>query len=65
MARRIQPIPDPRRQFEPGPLNRLAERLRRRRPNRPGGPETGGVPVEPEKPRGLSGGAAAALEFDD
>jgi len=27
--------------------------------------DDGGVPVEPNRPRGLSGGAAAALEFDD
>ncbi len=25
----------------------------------------GGVPVEPDRPRNLSGGAAAALEYDD
>ena len=28
-------------------------------------PDDGGVPVEPNKPRGLEGGAAAPLEFDD
>ena len=27
-------------------------------------PEAGGVPVEPNRPNTLSGGAAAALEFD-
>jgi hypothetical protein len=27
--------------------------------------EDGGVPVDPNQPLGLSGGAAAALEFDD
>jgi hypothetical protein len=27
--------------------------------------DDGGVPVEPDKPRNLEGGAAAALEFDD
>ncbi len=27
--------------------------------------EDGGVPVEPDSPKNLSGGAAAALEFDD
>jgi hypothetical protein len=27
--------------------------------------DDGGVLVEPDKPRNLSGGAAAALEFDD
>lgn len=32
-----------------------------------GGPdlEEGGVPVEPNRPKDMSGGAAAALEFDD
>ena len=28
-------------------------------------PEDGGVPVEPNKPNTLTGGAAAELEFDD
>jgi hypothetical protein len=28
-------------------------------------PDDGGVPVEPNKPNTLSGGAAAELEFDD
>ena len=27
--------------------------------------DEGGVPVDPNKPRTLEGGAAAALEFDD
>ena len=27
--------------------------------------DSGGVPVEPDRPRNLSGGAAAALEYDD
>jgi hypothetical protein len=27
--------------------------------------DDGGVPVEPNKPRNLEGGAAAALDFDD
>jgi hypothetical protein len=65
MVRRILPIPNARPQFEAGPLNRLAERLRRRRPKRPRGPEAGGVPVKPDNPRGLEGGAAAAMDFDD
>jgi hypothetical protein len=30
-----------------------------------GEPDQGGVPVEPNRPNTLSGGAAAALEFDD
>ena len=37
---------------------------RRRRP-RPDGLEPDGVPVRPDRPSGLSGGAAAALEFDE
>ena len=28
-------------------------------------PDDGGVPVEPNNPRGLQGGAAAPLELDD
>ena len=28
-------------------------------------PDLGGVPVEPNRPNTLGGGAAAALEFDD
>jgi hypothetical protein len=32
---------------------------------RPRDLDEGGVLVEPNKPKGLSGGAAAALEFDD
>ncbi len=37
--------------------------LNRRR--RPKGKEDGGVPVEPDAPKNLSGGAAVAMEFDD
>jgi hypothetical protein len=39
---------------------------RRRGPERrfPKHPDAGGVPVEPNRPNHLSGGAAAALEFD-
>jgi len=40
-------------------------RARKRRGKRGRNPEDGGVPVEPDKPRGLEGGAAAALEFDN
>ena len=40
------------------------ERRRRRRRRRKD-LDDGGVPVEPNKPLNLSGGAAAALEFDD
>ena len=32
---------------------------------RPRDKDEGGVPVEPDNPRNLSGGAAAELEFDD
>jgi hypothetical protein len=36
-----------------------------RRKRKPGpDPEEGGVPAVPDRPRGLSGGAAAALDFD-
>jgi hypothetical protein len=38
---------------------------RRRRRRRRKDLDEGGVPVEPNKPNNLSGGAAAALEFDD
>lgn len=38
-----------------------------KRPRRkPGGePESGGVPAVPDRPKNLSGGAAAAMEFED
>ena len=36
-----------------------------RKPKRGRDLDDGGVPVEPDRPRNLSGGAAAALEFDD
>ena len=38
---------------------------RKRKPRRGKDLDDGGVPVEPDKPKDLSGGAAAALEFDD
>ncbi|MGI8610713.1 MAG: hypothetical protein ACR2KH_00320 [Sphingomicrobium sp.] len=41
-----------------------AQETRRRRRRRKD-LDDGGVPVEPNKPKNLSGGAAAALEFDD
>ncbi len=41
-----------------------AQETRRRRRRRKD-LDDGGVPVEPNKPKSLSGGAAAALEFDD
>ena len=40
-----------------------AERRRRRRGRK--NLDDGGVPVAPDKPRNLFGGAAAALEFED
>jgi len=37
-----------------------------RKPRRPGkAPDAGGVPVEPDRPRDLTGGAAAPLDFED
>ena len=61
------PRPDPlpgsnRGNFTLGPI-RVAIKRWRRRPGKK--PEDGGVPVEPNRPNTLSGGAAAALEFDD
>ena len=41
------------------------KRRRRRRARRGKDLDDGGVPVEPNKPKNLSGGAAAALEFED
>ena len=38
---------------------------KRKRPPRKGGDELEREPVEPDKPRPLEGGAAAALEFDE
>ncbi len=35
------------------------------RKGRPKSPDAGGLPVDPDKPKGLSGGAEAALDFDD
>ena len=43
-------------------LRWIEARKRRRRGRRD--LEDGGVPVEPNKPKNLSGGAAAALEFE-
>lgn len=45
-------------------VRRMVGRLRRG-PRRPGGEAGEGVPVEPNRPLDLSGGAAAALEFDE
>ena len=43
-------------------VRNMVERVRRRRSDGEAGE---GVPVEPNRPSNLSGGAAAALEFDD
>ena len=62
-------LPPRKRRFDPsrsfgiqfsGWIETQKRRRRRRRDL-----DDGGVPVEPDKPRNLSGGAAAALEFDD
>jgi len=45
--------------------NLLPAYLRSRRKKRGPDLEDGGVPVEPNRPKDMSGGAAAALEFDD
>lgn len=45
-------------------VRRMVDRLRRDR-KRPDGESGETVPVEPDRPSNLSGGAAAALEFDD
>ena len=36
-----------------------------KRPPKPRDLDDGGVPVEPNRPNNLTGGAAAELEFDD
>lgn len=61
------PRPDPVRGPFP-PRSQLATlamvaMLQRRRKDKD--PDQGGVPVEPNRPSTLSGGAAAGLEFDD
>jgi hypothetical protein len=43
-------------------MTALVAMLTRRRKDKD--PDQGGVPVEPNRPNTLSGGAAAALEFD-
>ena len=45
--------------------NLLPAYLRSRRKKRGPDFEDGGVPVEPNRPKDMSGGAAAALEFDE
>ena len=57
-----------RRRRSPGmrwqDLLRFLDRRPGKRPPPKDG-DHGGVPVEPDKPKGLSGGAAAELEYDD
>jgi hypothetical protein len=57
-------IPNARLQFEPG-FEARRWKFWKPRPRRGRDLDDGGVPVEPDRPRDLSGGAAAALEFDD
>ena len=49
--------------FGPGQGGPLRFRSARRKPG--ADPESGGVPVSPDRPGSLSGGAAAALEFEN
>jgi hypothetical protein len=61
------PRPDPvgrpsRRRSHLATLALVAMLARRRKGK---DPDRGGVPVEPNRPNTLTGGAAAALEFDD
>ncbi|UVO49850.1 hypothetical protein M0208_04690 [Sphingomonas sp. SUN019] len=48
-------------------LRRLVARFKKRdrKPKRPADDGGEGVPVEPNRPNNLTGGATAALEFDD
>jgi len=64
------PIPDlPRgashRRIHQVMVRRVLARLKRDRRDPFREPDAGGVPVEPDKPNTLSGGAAAPLEYDD
>ncbi|WP_199857171.1 hypothetical protein [Sphingomonas sp. EC-HK361] len=56
-----------RRERREALLARIAEQAQSRKRKRPGKDGAGGypVPVEPNRPNNLTGGAAAALEFDD
>jgi hypothetical protein len=63
-------IDAPGRSFTPGfaaaALALALQRLGRgRNKGKPRDRDRGGVPVEPNRPNTLTGGAAAALEFDD
>jgi hypothetical protein len=46
-------------------LTWIEQDRRAKKRRRPKGEEPGGVPVEPNRPSTLSGGAAAVLEYDD
>lgn len=63
LDRRLPPI-DPLPRLG---LPRLPRHLGRNGPKRRRDPkgEAGGLPVRPDRPSGLSGGAAAAMDFDD
>ena len=67
IRRALRGIPSPWREAIADQMMRGRNRPRRgrNRPKRDRDPDHGGVPVDPNKPRGLQGGAAAALEFDD
>jgi hypothetical protein len=54
------------RSFTPGFDGLLRSPFLRRKRSRKGpDPEEGGVPAEPDRPNTLSGGAAAALDFEE
>ena len=66
MPRHDPPRRRPRRRIEwigLGPDGAALDRMNRRKRRRD--KDDGGVPVEPDKPLGLSGGAAAALDFEN
>ena len=62
---RHDPVPRVLRSLKREPLYLKVVRAVRRKPK--SGKDDGGLPmtVEPNRPNNLSGGAAAALEFDD
>jgi len=64
MAKRVLPIPNARAQFRRAWEVRM-RKFWNRGPRGARGLDDGGIPVDPNKPLNLSGGAAAALEFDD
>jgi hypothetical protein len=59
---RIKPIPG---RLTPLDVVRFLNSRGRRRRKRRDGDDEAGVPVKPDRPNTLSGGAAAALEFDE